>query len=428
MSGLSLFKGRLRALLTDVWSLSVLVIVVIFALFMDNLVRTAQQAPQNVAVVNLDKGELGHKLEQMLIKNDGYKFYFVSEEEANRMVAWSEVHSVFIIAEDFTDKVERREYDNLLSELVMEDSPNINTIREIMINSIIKMWIEELAAQNLDSLADPSEEEMQEFHREAEAIWNGNAILDVIEHPVSVTSAESDASLAGGDGETGDAASLAGSDGETGDAASLAGGDGKAESGKDSALGTAWDDDAVPGLGWYGALVLIYLLLSGTWMMEYGRNGLMERIKQRSYPLGLVFFWQSLPGIIMVLIGYVIVSLCTCGPAGLGLLPAFIIYLAGAMGIAFAVCLLCKSFNTLLIVSPLVGLIMSLMSGLFGKLPDWASLWKIPAMAFPGHWFKESIRLKASFNMDMVWGLVVSVVWLAIAFVIQSFVSRSKKV
>ena len=378
MSGKALFLGRMRALLTDAWSLVILLIIIIISCYASVISDSAKTAPATVAIVNNDKGQCSEKLIKMLQEDENYKFYVVSYDEAVRMTAWSEAHSVFIISEDFTEKVRRREYDNLISEIVMQDSMDINSVREIIINSVIKVWIEELAGNNLEGLTDASEEEMQEFYDQAGQIWQGDTVLRVQEHSVS-RSREIE------------------------------------EKKKD-----------IPGLRWYAALALMYLLLGGTWMMEYGRNGLMSRIKQNGYSVARVFFWQSLPGMIMVSIGYVIVAMFCLGTSGLMYLPAFIIYLIGIFGIAFIVCIICRRFSTLLMVAPVVGLILSTVSGLLAKLPEWADIWNIISVVFPGHWFSEMISLGETAS-NIVIGIVVSVLWIVTGLLVQGFISHIRK-
>ena len=375
MNGRTLFFSRYKALISDFWSLSILIMIVIVSVMAAWISENSEKAPMTVAIVDHDKGECGKKLEHILSLDDTYRFCFVTKEEALRMTAVAEAHSMFEISEDFTEKIQNRRFDDLISEMVMKDTVELNSVREIIINSVIKVWIEELASYDLKSVADYTEAEMESFYEEAEEIWKGDIILDVVDHPYS-------------DGKE------------------------KIENRHDS-----------PGLRWYAALVFLYLLLSGTWMMEYGRKGLVERIKQKGYPVGLVFLWQSLPGLIISVIGYILTAIYCGGSEGMKLIPLFVIYLIGITGMAYVVCVTCRRFSTLLMVAPVMGLVVSTVSGLFAGVPDWADLWNRVSVIFPGHWFNEAVTYKS----HMIISIMVSLAWILISVCIQKIVFRYRR-
>ncbi|SER09531.1 ABC-2 type transporter [Lachnospiraceae bacterium NE2001] len=375
MNGRTLFFSRFKALISDFWSLSILIMIVIISVMAAWISKNSEKAPMTVAIVNHDTGECGKKLENILSLDDTYRFCFVSKKEALRMTAVSEAHSMFEISEDFTEKIKNRRFDDLISEMVMKDTVELDSVREIIINSVIKVWIEELASDDLKNVADYTEAEMESFYVEAEEIWKGDIILDVVDHPYS---------------------------------------DGKEK------IEIRHDN---PGLRWYAALVFLYLLLSGTWMMEYGRKGLVERIKQNGYPVWLVFLWQSLPGLIISVIGFIFTALYSGGSEGMKLIPAFVIYLIGITGMAYVVCVICRRFSTLLMVAPVMGLVVSTVSGLFAGVPDWADLWNRVSVIFPGHWFNEAVTFKS----HMLIGIIVSLAWVLISVCIQNIVFRYRR-
>ena len=110
MNYAALFKGRFRALLSDIPSLSILLIIIAASFYISVIGNKDISAKMPVAVVNKDAGERGEELVNILLGETDYSFYVTSEEEAGNDIAKNKAHGIVVIKKDFTNKINEGKY------------------------------------------------------------------------------------------------------------------------------------------------------------------------------------------------------------------------------------------------------------------------------------------------------------------------------
>lgn len=367
MNYFAVFKGRTRALITDLSSLAVFIVIVLACVFIAKNGEEKDLLDTPVAVVNLDEGNLGERLSNILLKEEYYTFYLTNEAEAEKAISKSKAQGMVVIKPDFTEKILAEDINSLVEVTVMSDTYEFNNFTEFVINDTIKIWLETYAQSKLMTAEGMTEEEINLFLEETDKMWNEDSLIKIQPYLL---------------------------------------GDAKEEEGKNT----------YPGIRWYAALTLFYLMVSGIWMCQYGSGHLLKRAVGRGCNIALLFLAQSLPGICITAIGLIPVLLA--GPAGAGsfrIIAAYIIYVIGASGMALVFCSIAGKLSNLVMIVPAVTMGASLMSGLLFRLPDWAGFWEIVSMIFPGRWFQRAVM-----GETYLFGcILVSAAWFALGMLVS---------
>ena len=346
MNYLAIFKGRTRALFTDISSLLILIIISVVSVYTSKMGQTESFTRMPIAVVNYDEGMWGEELIKVLNYEKEYDFYVTDEAPARKAIAENKAHGLIIIKPDFSDKISKGKYKSLFSITVMADSYDLNAFTEVLINDTIKIWMEALTELRLEEIANADEDEIEAFRKDAMEIWGGESLLDIDSFIINNTSEESEE-----------------------------------------------EENTYSGIRWYAALSLFYLIIGGTWMCDYGSGGLLKRAVGKGGNIALMYISQALPGLIVttVMLIPVLIAEKSAGNPFLILL-AYVLYACGASGMALVVCSLSGKLSNLVLVAPVVTMAASLISGLLFKLPNWAKFWEIISVVLPGHWFHLAVQ------------------------------------
>ncbi|WP_295095527.1 ABC transporter permease [Ruminococcus sp.] len=364
----AIFKGRMRALFTDVSSLVILIIISVVSVYISIVSHRADSVIETpIAVVNYDKGIWGDELIKVLQYEEDYDFYVTDEEQARKAIARNKAHGLIIIKPDFSEKISQGEYKSLFSVTVMSDSYELNAFTEVLINDAIKIWMESVTEVKLEEIANASEDEIESFREDAMEIWGGESLLDIESIMVNYTSGE-----------------------------------------------TEEEENTYSGIRWYAALSLFYLIIGGTWMCDYGSGGLLKRAIGKGGNIALMYISQALPGLIVttVMLIPVLIAEKSCGNPFFILL-AYVLYMFGASGMALVVCSFSGHLSNLVLTAPVVTMAASLISGLLFKLPNWAKFWEIISVVFPGHWFVLAIEG----NHFFLGAIIVGVAWFLVGMI-----------
>ena len=377
MNYAEILKGRARALIMDFSSLAVIAIAVIACVYAAKAgdVKSSSELP--VAVVNLDEGELGEKLVDILLEEEAYTFYLTTEEDGMKAIARSKAQGMVIIRPDFTKKIMAEDIDSLVDVTVMSDTYEFENFTEFVINDTTKVWLEMYGENQLRQFSDVEEQDIQTFHEETTEVWNGDSLIHIVPHLI---------------GEN-------------------------AETEKE-------EEKSYSGIRWYAALSLFYLMLSGIWMCDYGSGYFLKRVLGKNANIAFLFFVQSLPGICITTVGMVPVLIAEHTKQNpLFILLAYIIYVIGTSGMALVFCSLAGKLSNLVLVAPVVSMSASLMSGLLCKLPDWAGFWEIASLVFPGRWF-----YRAAYGQPFLIGsILIAAGWFAAGLLVSWILSVVKK-
>ena len=377
MNYLALFKGRFRALITNFTSLLVLIIIAIVSFYISSLNETETETSVPIAIVNNDNGVWSEELINVLQSEESYNFYLSSMDEANEAIAKNKAHGIVVIKKDFSQKIEEGKYNSLISVTVMSDSMELESFTEVVINDTIKIWMEALIEHRLIDFAQADDAEISEFRQNTSEVWDNGSLLDIEAYLVDTEFEEDE------------------------------------------------EDNLCTGIRWYAALSLFYLIISGTWMCDYGSGMLINRALGKNANIAWMFIAQALPGMIITSIGMlpVLIKETTDVHSFILILLAYIIYSIGASGIALVACSVSGKFSVLVLAAPLITITASLMSGLLFKLPEWAGFWETVSIIFPGRWFYTATQG----NAFLLGAVITSIIWLLAGILISRLYSIIKK-
>ena len=95
-----------------------------------------------MAIVNLDKGALGQKLTENLENEEGINTILVDLEQAKKLLRKDAVETVAIIDENFTDEIEKGNYEDVVTKINSSSSKYHATVIEPLINNITVIWMQ----------------------------------------------------------------------------------------------------------------------------------------------------------------------------------------------------------------------------------------------------------------------------------------------
>ncbi|MCR5221247.1 MAG: ABC transporter permease [Lachnospiraceae bacterium] len=376
MNSAAIIKGRTRALLTDVTSLTIMILAVLVSLLIakeSGIDSTGEGI--GIALVNEDTGVLSAKLVEILESEEIFDFIPMSLEEGTDRLATSEVHGMIVIKQDFTEKIYGGDYDSLIQSTAMADSYDMNMLAELVINDTVKIWTQALAENELRKIDSIGEKDIASFQEDAEKIWLGGSLIDI--EAIMLDTKQNDTK----------------------------------------------EESIFTGCRWYAALAMFYLMISGTWMCHYAGGGLIRRVKMKGCSLARLFALQSLPGLLLCALGFVPVLIFELPERAFPVMLSFLIYAVGASGIALTVCVLAGELSNLVFLAPLVTMAASLASGLLFRLPDWAKIWDYVSMILPGHWFNNAVRGEPY----LAGAVFVAAFWLPAGILIANAFGRRKR-
>ena len=374
MNSVSIIKGRMRALITDITSLVIILLAVLVSLFIAKEAQSEPTGSIGVALVNEDTGTLSENLVEILLAEEAFAFMPMSYEEATDRLATSEIHGMVVIKPDFSEKVYAGDFESLIKLTAMADSYDMNMLAEIVINDSVKIWTQAYAENELQKIDGIGEEDVASFQEEATKVWLGGSLIDIQAIMLDVKENEQE------------------------------------------------EGSALSGCRWYAALAMFYLMIGGTWMCHYGGGGLIKRVKTKGCSLARLFALQSLPGLLVCTLGLIPVLLYELPQRAFPVMLSFLIYAIGASGMALTVCVMAGELSNLVFLAPVVTMAASLASGLLYRLPDWAKVWDYVSMIFPGHWFNCAVDGEPY----LAGGLIISALWIAIGILIAQAFGRRK--
>ena len=340
----ALFTTRLKALLRDAASLTVLMLCIAIALLAGWYSQQKQDGLLTLALVNEDAGELGGRLTAMLAEEDALNIVNTDVAAARRLLLQDRVQCLTRIPEDFSARLKERDYRDLVELTVSAGSAYAATVSEPLVNAIMKLWFEQQALYDAEAFLQEqgltlSPARRQKLELEMERIWQEGARVRV-------------------------------------DTVILADGPG------------LMPGRADPALCWYAALVPFYLILSCGWMQQQSYHSLLSRIRRTGCTPALSFLTQGAASLVMTTSGFILTAWLSGSASALPtLLPHLLLYGLSCMGMALVICSLCRNFSTLLLIASTLTLAAAALSGLLLELPDWASVWVAISNALPGRCF-----------------------------------------
>ena len=373
MNYLALLKGRTRALLTDFSSLAVIIIAAAVSIYISVYSGVENTEGIMIEIVNYDTGMCGERLAEILSKEKDYIFEVTTYDEAINNLAFDKAQGIIEIKPDFSDKIRAGEYESIIKITMTADSYKMKTFQEIVLNDVVKVWAEELIKNRISEVEGASQADLDEFMQNTKNTWSEEGMLSI------------DAIMAKGEEPE--------------------------------------KEETFYGIRWYAALAMFYLCISGTWMCSYSSTGLLRRVTGNGGKISLLFAFQSLPGIVVTLLGFIPVLISSGHPNPLKVFVSFMIYICSSAAVALVICCASGKFSNLVLISPVATMAVSLFAGLLCELPNWAKVWDITSVVVPGHWFYNSI-----FDQRFFLGSVlVFAGWLGMGLFISWLFAKKKR-
>jgi hypothetical protein len=172
---------------------------------------------------------------------------------------------------------------------------------------------------------------------------------------------------------------------------------------------------------YYSAMTVIFVFVSGRWVIEQRRNSIGLRMQSLGITPAISVLASSTAMaayctgvLILAIIGYSLMVKISLGFA-LGLVFTAILYFFSIVGLALIFTFFTRESISLLLISPLALLVNSLLGGMFYPLPDWAILWRQVSILLPGR------MLNLALYSNQYWPLIVGmVVYISVGVLIAS--------
>jgi hypothetical protein len=368
MSGFRLFMAQLRQAVRTPWIFFFVLLAAGGAL---GLGLSQQGQPPGrflVGVVNEDQGEYGQRLLASLAAAGQLDLQPMAKSEALALLRLDRLEAAFVIRSDYTDKLRRSEYRDLIDWYTAPSSRAASAISEPLINGSMQLLLEEQAvaairdclALNGMAFTDRDEQAQRTIIRQ---VWQNKTQVRVVSSTLAVGGAE-----------------------------------------KGDAAGPGSGTDAAPGgqgllaacTRWYAVFIVFYLVVSASWVLDINRRSLRKRVRQSGTSLWLLLLANGLTPWLLALAGFTLTGALACLFSGEwpALFPqwlAMLVYLGSILGLMITLASCLRQTLALFFLAPLVTFVHALLSGLVAELPAWAGLLASWSRILPGRWLQTAL-------------------------------------
>jgi len=356
MNYLRLFLGRLRAALADYAALVILILCVVASVAAFYQAKLTENHRQRVIVVDQDRGGKGDRLCRMLLDEEDLDVVFADEKEGERLLMRGAAQFMAVLSPDFTEKLENCDFDAVVQLRTGSESGYTNIVSEPIINSVMKLWFEEQTVHDLEKLLQDNGleltgENLQRLQTTMKKAWKEGAIIRVVANPLD----------------------------------------------RERPLQNPEIPNAA--LCFFCALIPLYLVVSGCWILQEKNAVLLRRIRRTGCPLWALFLTQGLASGVLCFAAGALVCFLSAPPAeAFGLLGWLGVYLVAAQAMAMILCCMLRSLSVLLLVAPTVVLSFGVLSGLMTQLPEWSGLLVELSGILPGRQLYEGLAGVSGFG------------------------------
>ncbi|NLY82266.1 MAG: ABC transporter permease [Clostridiales bacterium] len=379
-----LYKAELLVSLKDVSSIIIIIIAIIGSLIIGSYQSTEAERNLSVAIVNLDKGALGQKLTENLENEEGINTILVDLEQAKKLLRKDDVETVAIIDENFTDEIEKGNYEDVVTIINSSSSKYHATVIEPLINNITVIWMQK---RLLVSTKEFYGEYGLEFYNEVEYLEKCENIRK------NGSNIKLNKMLV--------------------------------EDTKGTSKLSSWIDLSS---AWYAVFVLFYFIISGTWMLEISKRNLRSRAEREGMSQAKMYIAISLAKLTLVFSGYLIVLIVSIGTEEsfvhlINNLIGMLIYLVGILGFSLTVTVFASGLTSLMLLAPLLTFLTGTLSGLILNLPSWAYMFEVISRILPGRWYHSALLDSPNYLI----GIACSLLWCLLGYILSRCKSVDKK-
>lgn len=381
MNGINLLFIQFKTCLKDFTSLLFIIIAVITSLVI-GLWNLKQEEKISLAIANDDNGKYSEEIIKILEKQN-LSFEQLTFEQGKKMIKYNKLEALFYIEEDFTEKLEKGEFENIIKLYKSPSSQQTASITEPIINATMSIWMEEQAViRSKDYLEknklELNDETEKEIRRKFDIIWENGAKILIGEVQL----------------------------------------DSKEEKIMDTNLQYVYTC-----IYWYLTLCLFYLIISSSWILDINKNVLRMRSNQKGKNPWKLLLISSIPTLFICFIGYFVVSIASCAATNISLttvfeiLPIVIVYFINLLGMTLILARLLGTQLLLMFIAPVITFLNATLSGLIIKLPEWLNVVKLISYVLPGRWVVSYIEVSKGSLMPAIlcaslWtilGIVISI-------------------
>ena len=380
------FKARLAGSFREPFSLVFILLAIVVSVMAALVTQEKAQTGLLVAVVMEDKGNLGDKLLENLSANESFSMAEMSREDAMRRLNQDRLEAAVIVCDDYSEKLRKGEFDEILELYTSPSSQAPATISEPLVNATIMLWIEELSTiytrdyllEHGKTYASADEEKQRE---QIKQLWKNGTLINI--EKVALEGEMEDSSA-------------------TGPFASC--------------------------VRWYAVLCLFYLVVGASWVLDINKKGLRIRIRQAGVPQWKMICFNSAAPLLICSAGYLTAGTLCCiltDESLLRLAEGFVpmlIYLVGLLGVTLLTASLLRNILSLMFIAPVLTFLNGVLSGLMFEMPAWAYVLKWISGAFPGRWLNESIAAPLAF---LPWAFSCCAGWMFVGITASTL--RSKR-
>lgn len=379
-----LYKAELLVSLKDVSSIIIIIIAIIGSLVIGSYQSTEAERNLSVAIVNLDKGSLGQELAEDLESEEGINTLLVDLEQAKKLLRKDDVETVAIIDDNFTDEIEKGNYEDVVTIINSSSSKYHATVIEPLINNITVIWMQK---RLLVSTKEFYGEHGLEFYNEDEYLEKCEEIRK------SGSNIKLNKMLV--------------------------------EDTKGTSKLSSWIDLSS---AWYAVFVLFYFIISGTWMLEISKRNLRSRAEREGMSQAKMYIAISLAKLTLVFSGYLIVLIVSIGTEEsfahlINNLVGMLIYLVGILGFSLTVTVFASGLTSLMLLAPLLTFLTGTLSGLILNLPSWAYMFEVISRILPGRWYHSALIDSPNHLV----GIACSLLWCLLGYILSRRKSVDKK-
>jgi hypothetical protein len=360
-----LFLAQLRQSLRTPWTFFFVVLAIAAAL----AAGLSQSDPPSdrflVAVVNEDEGLHGDRLIAGLAEIERLDLRPMEKGAALAKLRQDRLEAVFVIRRDYSEKLRRNEYRDLIDWYSAPSSRAAATISEPLINGTMRFLVEEQSIRstrefltNKGIAYSPDDEQAQ--REKIQRVWANEALVHIAAESLraegsSPSNPAKPADSAGGDPFLGKYGALAAC------------------------------------VRWYAVFCVFYLVVSASWILDINKRSLRVRVTQSGTHLWQLLLGTSLAPLLIGLGGYWLTGCLCCLQSGGWLEMLYLslpvsIYLWTVLGLTITIASFLRQALALLFLAPLVTFIHAILGGLITALPEWASLLVYLSRALPGRW------------------------------------------
>jgi len=371
----NLFRARLGACLRDGYSLGFILLAVVLSLILVSVQNQKTDDPFLIAIVDEDAGEYSDRLVDDMLEYDGFTAKLLPMDEALRLLYRDRVELLLHIRPDFTEKLREGDFDDILALYFTPSSRAPLAVSEPVLSRTMLLWVEERAVVIAREYAS---ENGFDFSSENEAdLRKMLGSIVVKEAPVNVTT---------------------------------------------TLLGEP-DAEAEPmspiqsSILYYAMCVVFYLMVGAAWALDINRRVLVKRAAQMGVRRSRLLIGTSLAPFTVAAGGSVAVAAMTVFifkasvREAFFFLPAFLIFLAGTMGMVLFVSACTKQSVALFFLAPLITIVNAILCGMLAELPEYAGVLETFSYILPGRWL--NMWMTAGAGTAWLPAVLCSAVWLA---------------